>query len=413
MKDDLTKALDTDARKQGCAPDLPPLPGKPLSELHLETPDPNELIKDRFLSLTSGALLVAPTGVGKSSFVMQIAICWSVGVATWGLVPARPMSIWIIQAENDEGDLVEEREGICEGLVAEQLDPSQVKKAQEGLRIITEVTVNGEEFGRWLKEKLKLAKQHDALPDLIIVDPVFSFLGGDSLYQRDVTHFLRNILNPVLFKFHIACILVHHTNKPSSPKERKVQALMGDLAYLGAGSAEWANWPRAILAIEKTENPEIFRLHAAKRGRRLGWRDNVGSPTYARYIAHALEEGQIYWREPPQEEIDQIPAKRSRSTANPVDRDKIIRKANPPIGKTELREWVRSHFGVGRARAGDHVKMCLEAGTLREVTVSIDPHYKLIGLPEEVEKEAKRREGEYRLKRYNQAENDILKREDS
>jgi hypothetical protein len=34
--------------------------------------------------------------------------------------------------------------------------------------------------------------------DLVIADPAFAYIGGDASSQRDVSPFLRNMLNPVI-----------------------------------------------------------------------------------------------------------------------------------------------------------------------------------------------------------------------
>jgi hypothetical protein len=43
----------------------------------------------------------------------------------------------------------------------------------------------------------------------------------------------------------------------------------GDYAYLGSGSAELANWARAVLVLREV-GPDLYELRAAKRGRRSG-----------------------------------------------------------------------------------------------------------------------------------------------
>ena len=78
--------------------------------------DRNELIKNRFLCRGGGALFVGPTGIGKSSFNMQMAILFALGRECFGLIPARPLNTLLIQAENDDGDLFEMRDGIADGL---------------------------------------------------------------------------------------------------------------------------------------------------------------------------------------------------------------------------------------------------------------------------------------------------------
>ena len=61
-------------------------------------------------------LLVGPTGVGKSSLAMQAMILWALGKAAFGIKPARPLKSLLVQAENDDGDLAEMRDGVMRGL---------------------------------------------------------------------------------------------------------------------------------------------------------------------------------------------------------------------------------------------------------------------------------------------------------
>lgn len=393
---DFAAKLDEDASREGCV-DLPPQPGRLLSEIHVETPDPNELLKDRFLCRKGGLLLVAPTGVGKSSFVMQCAVQWGANVPAFGIEPLASLSSWVVQAENDDGDLFEEKEGIAAGLTDDAvLSREQIEEAMLRVRVVDDVTACGDEFGQWLWRNLDAAKQRDDLPDLLVVDPVFSFLGGDSLFQKDVSHFLRNTLNPVLRRFNIACILVHHTNKPSNLKEKNTIAYQGDLAYLGAGSAEWGNWARAVLALRKTARPHLFKLHVAKRGKRLKWTDDSGSRAYERLIAHARQDDHIYWRAPDSDEIESLDKAEDSPTAKHVESDELLRLAGKPLPKAHLLDAVRERFDVGRDKANAAIRPMIRNGRLVEVTVSVDPHYKLIGPPLAVTEAKNRIEAEYR-----------------
>ncbi len=65
----------------------PPL----ISMADLKTPpqenDPNELIKNRFFCKGGIMLLVAMTGVGKSSFSRQLALNFALGREMFGIVP--------------------------------------------------------------------------------------------------------------------------------------------------------------------------------------------------------------------------------------------------------------------------------------------------------------------------------------
>src|SRR5206468_2700274 len=81
--------------------------------------------------------------------------------------------------------------------------------------------------------------------------------------------------NPLLREFNCAAVVVHHTNKPPTGKE-KPDWSAGDFAYLGGGSAEWANWARAVLGLRSLGSHDVFELRAGKRGGRLGWKEEDG-----------------------------------------------------------------------------------------------------------------------------------------
>lgn len=254
--------------------------------------DPNELLQSRYLSKGGSLLLVAQTGVGKSSFVMQAAMTWALGLPFFEIAPARPLRTLIVQAENDEGDMAEMRDGVIDSL---QLTPEQKEQVLHNIDLHFDNSHTGEAFGAVLASLLA-GKSYD----LIIIDPASAYHGGDSGQQADVTHFCRNIINPILTDHGCGLILVHHTTKPPKNDDRsKWQG--GDWAYLGAGSAEWCNWARAVVNIESVG--KIYRLRLPKRGKRIGWRTEDGAAAFTRWIAHAKEPNQIYWRDADADEI--------------------------------------------------------------------------------------------------------------
>jgi hypothetical protein len=257
--------------------------------------DTTELLEYRFLCRGGGLLLVGPTGVGKSAFVMQCAVLWALGEPAFEIRPSMRLRILIIQAENDDGDLAEMRQGVLSAL---KLDKCDCDDACENVLIATENARTGFSF-TWQAVKPLLAEHH---PDLLIIDPALAYLGGDTNSQKDVGAFLRNQLNPLLTEHQCGCIVVHHTNKPPQGKE-KSNWKAGDFAYLGSGSAEWSNWARAVLAIRSIGSYDVFELQAGKRGGRLGWKDDAGHKSYSKYIAHAKEPGAIYWRKADESEL--------------------------------------------------------------------------------------------------------------
>jgi hypothetical protein len=189
-----------------------------------------------------------------------------------------------------------------------------------------------------------------------------SYLGGESNSQRDVGTFLRNNLNPLLREFGCGVAVVHHTNKPPSGKE-KPEWSGSDFAYLGTGSAEWANWSRAGLAIRATGQQGVFELRAGKRGSRLGWKDDDGNVSFARFIGHSTQPGAICWRE--------IAASEITRPGRPKDYDENDLIALLPSQGLESAEWQRQakvELGIPE-RAYFRIRKALE--TQRRILKSV------------------------------------------
>lgn len=285
------------AAKQGEDKPKPPPPEARLVGA-LKMPidgDPNELLKFRFLCRGGALLIVGPAGVGKSTLAMQAALCWAIERDFFGIVPARPLRSLMIQSENDEGDLAEMRDGVLAGLGFTEQERAT---ACASVLVATEDVRTAQDFCEQVVEPL-LEKHR---PDQVWIDPALAYLGGEANSQVDVGAFLRNGLNPLAHRYNCGIIVLHHTNKPPSGAERP-QWQGSDFAYLGSGSAEWANWPRAVLALRSLGSHGVFELRAGKRGSRLRWLDDNGQRAFTRLIGHA-KEGGFHWREVTQEELD-------------------------------------------------------------------------------------------------------------
>ena len=249
--------------------------------------DPAELLKHRYLCKGGGLLLVGPTGHGKSSLAMQLMIKWALGQSMFGLEPARPLKSLLIQAENDDGDLAEMRAGVFNGL---GLSEDEQEEASKNVMVAQESSKTGSTLCYDVLDPLL----ETIKPDLLWIDPALAYLGGDMNNQKEVGAFLRNQLNPLLQKHSCAVVIIHHTNKISRDPEKQ----MTDFTYMGAGSAEWSNWSRAIIALNKTDVDNLYELIAAKRGARLRWRAADGeSLTMKRYIGHCKRPDTICWVE--------------------------------------------------------------------------------------------------------------------
>jgi len=262
--------------------------------------DPNELIKNRWLYRGAMALFCGPTGVGKSAWSLQGAMHWSVGKVFFGMVPGEVfqrvgMRILIVQAENDDGDMAEMYLGVLAG--CDELSAEEKTLAGRRVFAVTVSDKSSDAFAAVLEYLIQAGTPQEGLPyDIVIVDPAFAYLGGDGMSQKEVSRFMRELLNPLVQRLRVGLIVCHHTNKPLRGKEKEGWEA-GDYAYLGAGSAEWINPVRAAVAIRSVGSDSVFELRAVKRGKRLRWQDLNGAPTTVKLIAHDTRPGVICWHE--------------------------------------------------------------------------------------------------------------------
>jgi phage/plasmid primase-like uncharacterized protein len=314
-----------------------PVFATPLGELQLPPDeDPTELLKHRFLCQRMSLLIIGPTGKGKSSLLLQALICWSLGKEFFGIKPTRCLSSIYVQAENDDGDIASMRDGIATGL---GLTEEERRQAFARVLVFTETCLTGKRFCEEVLRKL-LQNHH---PDLLAIDPALSYLGADTKEQRDVGAFLRTYLNPLLFDFNCAGIINHHTNKIGAGSGSADDSEQRDFAYYGSGSAEWANWARAILALEPTRTKGVYRMHAGKRGQKLHWTQpgsNPESPTprYAAIIAHSKDPKIIHWREADPAEVEEANVSKTgrRSKIDPAKVGDLLSEKSLPY-----KDWLK------------------------------------------------------------------------
>jgi hypothetical protein len=291
--------------------------------------DGRELICDRFLCRAGSLLFVGPTGAGKSSAAMQAGILWSIGRPFFGLRPSAPLRVLYVQAENDPGDLYEIRNGIYEGL---ELFAKDRQTAGENIRIATVNDVVATDF--LVSVLPPLLAEHR--PDLLILDPLLAYIGGDVTRQDVTSNFVRSGLQSAVAQADCGLLVVHH---PPKPRKDTGENKSGEDAYFGAGSADLANWARAVIVLKPTTHHGIYELRLAKRGQRARWVEADGAtPCFKRTIAHG-KGGLIYWRDV--EGGEQFKATPNDSAAN------ALLALVPPTGSILKSSWLE----MARAKA--------------------------------------------------------------
>jgi hypothetical protein len=247
--------------------------------------DESTLLGLRWLCKGSQAAFQGPTGVGKSTLIMQASIRWVLGYNFFGIKPVMPMKVLIIQAENDLGDMSEAFQDMTNAMsnkdIAkhEVLTNADMDTLRDRLAIRRVDSLGGKEFVDYLSHAIDEHK-----PDIVFVDPLLAYIGGDVLKQDVMSKFLRNWINPILRRTGVLLFWVHHIAKPGGDANGKEKTSEQN-KYSGLGSSELQNACREVISL-RDEGSGTFKLEFTKRGRRTGVADEKGHPITSFNIEH-------------------------------------------------------------------------------------------------------------------------------
>ncbi len=328
-------------------------------ELIPESQNPNALFKNGYLRKGHGMLIVSTSGAGKSVFSNELAAFAAAGEPFFGIAPVRPLRVCVIQAEDDRDELILFKRNLRTGLTT-QCNWSD-EKIRRAMRNVTYERVIGK-TGRAFLDRLQEIQRKQRY-DLIIVNPLFSYFGGDLSNNKDDSEFFREGLDPIIKNpvNGFGIIFIHHANKPPKGQDRKGWGTDVFAQYIGAGGTDVAGWTRAQLVLMPIDGHYgWFSLIAAKRGGALGWRDGSGEKTTQRIIAYSPDI--IFWRSPSPDEIPtDIKASAAKSaTGSDISQgeaeQKIVAKIfscshETGISKTDLWNWCVDAFtGIKNAK---------------------------------------------------------------
>lgn len=286
--------------------------------------DPNNILGERWLCRGGSCIFVAPSGVGKSTLAAQASFTWALGRDLFGIKPVRPLKSLVIQAENDLGDIAEQTQGVIKGM---GLDPFDHEDEFATLKVNVKFVRNSIHTGKQFADVLhRLIDRHR--PDLVWIDPLLSFIGGDLSRQDVCSQFLRNWMNPIAEATGVIFMMIHHTGKP--PKDAKAMSNWNasDYAYLGNGSSELTNWARAVCVLQQLDDGQ-FQLMLAKRGKRAGALDLDGKRTNSVFMSQS-QEG-IRWIQEP--------------TPDNFEGNKEQRKSGRPEAAFDTEDWLEDIEG--------------------------------------------------------------------
>ena len=265
--------------------------------------DPTNVLGDRWLCKGGSLVINSQAGVGKSTLTTQLAMGWALGREDMalGIKPVKPLKSLILQAENDTGDLAEMAQGVRNGF---KLSEEDSKTVDENILFHRITDKMGWDFLQIAEQLVSLHK-----PDILWVDPLLSFFGGDINKMDEVMAFCAEGLNNLSKRTGVINILIHHMGKP--PKDAKVLDTMtgSDLGYMGLGSSALTNWAREVVTfhrINKEAELPTFQLTTTKRRKRAGMRDpETGDITESIFIRHS---GQgLTWKQVSKSEATETP----------------------------------------------------------------------------------------------------------
>jgi hypothetical protein len=315
---------------------------RPITDFTIPDHDDDSILlgENRYLCRGGQLIIAGPSSVGKSSMSLQMAICFALGKDFLGIKCRKPLKSLIVQAEDDEGDIAEVWESIKASL---NLNDEELKQIKKNVIIVPNKTHTGDEFIARLEVYIRRYT-----PDLVMLNPLLSYIGGDITRQDIASAFLRNGLNRINREDKWAYIILHHTTKPSKEKSAKWQ----DTMYNMAGASELINWARAIIIVQPLEEEGHFILNLAKRGKRAGVKEIEEGKPYAKLItkipaAHASGTVEINGRHMPR--IEWVVSNRSKQLRDEVnDADK-----RGSSGREQTLTWddIKNYVPTGFANA--------------------------------------------------------------
>ena len=319
--------------------------------------DSNTLLGNRFLCRGGGIILVAPSGMGKSTFTMQAAILWSCGKSAFDISPSKPLRILIVQSEDDDGDCTE---------MSEMIDHLNLTDPEKQLVDANTVVVRCNDL---TSEKFLLAlaaRLSESKFDLVIINPYSSYLGADVIDTEANIRFLHVGLNPLLAEHNLGALIVCHTPKTKMVDFSNMNPW--DFQYLSAGAAAITNWARGMIVIVPQKcDPKLFKFVAAKRWQKIGW----GEPE--RYFTHS--DGKVScWEFASKEQIKKAEKdKAAKAKAAKFSWQEIIEKILSPIDPIDIDQWIvkakAMPFDIGENSARTILKAGIAEGivTVEEV----------------------------------------------
>jgi RecA-family ATPase len=330
-----------------------------LDFLDLEIDPQTNLLGDRWLTKGSGAFVIAPSGHGKSSTANQMTVSFAVGRVAFGIKPARPLRILVLQSEDDDA----ETKKFVQMIHKMNLTEEERKLLIENTRFEYRNDLTGSEFIAALNDFLT-----EWPADLVLINPLTGFFLADMKDDEKVAVFLRAQLNHVLVTHQCAALLIHHTPKTNFTRLAEMQWY--DWMYAMAGCAALTNWARAVMVIAPSKVPGTYRFIAAKRFDEIQWTDREYWFSHFRetVCVDGKEVTVIQWVPASDDQIGEAQPELKGQKAS-VDAESVHRKMSlvQEYTRETFQEWAGKEFKIGVNPAWGILKALRDEGRVEVI----------------------------------------------
>jgi hypothetical protein len=210
----------------------------PASDLLASPPPPRDWVIKNFLSSKIVAAIIAPGGAGKSYLAMHIAVSTASGSSLFSkFLPTKPSKVVFIRGEDDKIELQRRIHAVTQDL------PTSLKASistniffidlADSFELFTNKSMTGEVFmtdiPRMLVECIKETAGDEV--DLVIVDPISRFRGGEENSAADTTRFVQ-ALQFFRDKLNTTVLTLHHVNKGAKSNGTSQNNARGSSAFI-------------------------------------------------------------------------------------------------------------------------------------------------------------------------------------
>lgn len=216
-----------------------------------ETPAKREWLHGSDVIRGAVTMLAAPGAKGKSSWLIMLAIAAASGQNLLGThVFGGPLRVLYINAEDASAEIaLRLRAALLHhkladsavtglGFAGTEIDLTLLEQEKQSIRV--------HEAGFAKLEKMLDAEQ----PDIVIIDPLVSVMGGVSLNDNAGAAVLMKALVQIAAERRIGIVLAHHTSKGRDT----------GTADAAMGAASFVNLARIVLSIESLKEDECLKL---------------------------------------------------------------------------------------------------------------------------------------------------------